>query len=149
MVLLPGYVFVYYPGDLPGELRHKVRDLYKVLEYEYGERRLSGGDADYADWMLRHSGRIAPSRILTVGGTVQVADGPLKDCTGIIKRLDRHKRRAWVEFTFDGVKRLVSLGAEWIVDEQAARPEDQPRQGHEAADPPAGPDEAQPEPDPS
>jgi len=114
VVLLPGYVFVYLAGDLPADLRHKVRDLYKVLEYEYDERQLYGSDAEYADWVLRHSGRIEPSRVLKAGEEVQVVDGPLKDCNGRILRLDRHKRKAWVEFDFDGQKRVVSMGAEWI-----------------------------------
>ncbi len=114
VALLPGYVFLYVDREMPIKQKAKANDLYKILEYEHGMAKLTGPDEAYAQWIYRHQGKIAPSKILSDGDTVQVIDGPLKDCTGKITKLDRHKRRAWVEFEFDGQKRTVSLTAEWI-----------------------------------
>jgi transcriptional antiterminator NusG len=117
--LLPGYVFLYVERFLPIKLKARARHLYKVLEYERGIAELSGSDADYANWLYRYQGQIRPSKILTLGDQVVAIDGPLKDCTGTILKLDRHKRKAWVEFTFDQQKRMVSLSAEWIEQQKA------------------------------
>ncbi len=114
VTLLPGYVFVYARRELPIRQKAKARHLYKVLEYAGGLSRLEGEDEAYALWVHRHQGQIRPSRLLAVGDQVTVVEGPLKDCAGQIIRLDRHKRRVWVEFTFDGQKRSVSLSAEWV-----------------------------------
>ena len=112
--LLPGYIFVFCAGQLPHDLKRKTHNLYKILQYERGIRTLTGPDADYAMWLHRHHGKIATSKILSVGKTVQVIDGPLQDFAGRIVRLDKHKRRAWIEFDFDGHKRTISIGAECL-----------------------------------
>jgi len=111
---LPGYVFLYVERELPIKQKARAQNLYKVLEYEHGVAQLTGHDEEYAQWVYRHSGQIRPSKVLVEGDQVIAVDGPLKDCTGKIVRLDRHKRRAWVEFMFDGEKRSVSLSAEWV-----------------------------------
>ena len=67
------------------------------------------------DWLLRHAGLIKPSRILQTGETIQVVDGPLLDFNGKIVKLDHHKRRAWVEFDFDGQNKVISIGVEWLM----------------------------------
>ena len=112
--LLPGYVFLYVEREMPVKQKAKAQDLYKILEYEHGVAQLIGPDEAYAHWVYRHHGQIRPSRLLVDGDQVIAIEGPLKDCTGKIVRLDRHKRRAWVEFEFDKEKRTVSLSAEWI-----------------------------------
>ena len=82
---------------------------YKVLEYQTGQRELIGSDYEYASWIFRHNGRIEPSKALVEGDIIKVIDGPLKDGIGTIFKLDRHKRRAWVEFDFYENKHKVSL----------------------------------------
>lgn len=114
LILLPGYIFLFTEGELPFDLRRKTNHLYKILQYERGIRALTGSDAEYASWIYRHQGQITTSHVLLVGESIQVIDGPLLDCHGKIVKLDRHKRRAWVEFEFDGQKRIVSIGAECL-----------------------------------
>jgi len=113
-VLLPGYVFVFAEEELPYDLRHKTHDLFMILHYERGIRTLTGPDEAYAQWVLRHAGVIQPSQVLAVGSAITVISGPMTDFGGRIVRLDKHKRRAWVEFEFDGTKRLISIGAECL-----------------------------------
>jgi transcription termination/antitermination protein NusG len=118
-VLLPGYIFLFAPGELPFDLKRKSNHVYKVLQYERGIRALSGPDAEYAEWLLRHAGVIQPSRVvLQPGQTIQVIDGPLLDFQGKIVQLDHHKRRAWVEFDFDGQKKVISIGVEVIMGDE-------------------------------
>ena len=107
--LLPGYVFLYYKGDLPEyTLRALVRN-YKLLEYDTGKKELWGYDYDYAMWIYSHDGRIEESKALFEGEIVKVVYGPLAEGIGKIIKLDRHKRRAWVEFDFAGKTFRVSL----------------------------------------
>ena len=113
--LLPGYLFLYNDEETtPLDLPSKVHHLYTVLQYEKGIKALTGSDKEYAEWIYRHHGEMQVSHVLTVGNTIQVINGPLMDCQGTIIKLDKHKRRAWIEFTFDGQKRVISMGAECI-----------------------------------
>jgi len=113
-ILLPGYVFLYAEEEIQVKLRAEVLDLYKVLGYGTGLRELYGMDYEYSMWIYRHQGSITTSKVLTEGRSVRVVDGPLLDGFGTIVRLDNHKRRVWIEFEFDGQKRLVSLSAECV-----------------------------------
>lgn len=113
-VLLPGYVFVYAPGQLPVSIKQKEPHIYRLLDYDEEMRSLFGEDREYALWLLRHHGQIVPSKVLCQGDQVTIIDGPLKDCQGTIKKLDKHKRRAWISFRFAGEIRTVSLGVELL-----------------------------------
>ena len=110
-VLLPGYVFLYSEGEFNANLVRNLTDLYKVLSYDYGIRSLIGRDYEYAMWVWKYHGSIDTSKVLTEGGSVKVVEGPLIDSNGIIKKLDKHKRKVWVEFDFDGVSRMIVLPA--------------------------------------
>ncbi|MDD2375586.1 MAG: transcription termination/antitermination protein NusG [Clostridiales bacterium] len=112
--LLPGYVFIYASGELPYGFRQQEQHIYKLLDYDEDMRTLFGEDRDYAVWIYKNQGCIAPSKVLCQGDQVTIVDGPLKECHGIIKRLDKHKRRAWVSFRFAGEERTVSLGVELL-----------------------------------
>ena len=116
VILLPGYIFLYSDDDLPINLRSHVNHLYRALEYGKGLRRLTGTDAEYAAWIYRHQGAIGSSKVIAEEGqAIQVIDGPLLDCQGTIIKLDKHKRRAMVEFSFDGQKRVVSISVECVL----------------------------------
>lgn len=114
LALLPGYVFVYSGEPDQEPFTRRVDRMYKALRYDPEMRELIGEDREYAMWVYRNHGDIAPSRIFMEGDSIRVADGPLLDCKGRIVRIDKHKRRATVEFDFDGCKRIVSLSAEVI-----------------------------------
>ena len=113
-ILFPGYVFLYSEEEIKLELIKKSPGLYKILDYEAGLKELQGRDYEYSMWIYRHHGHIGTSKVLTEGRTVKVIDGPLLDGSGTIVKLDKHKRRIWVEFEFDGQVRVVSLSAECV-----------------------------------
>ncbi|MGE5612859.1 MAG: antiterminator LoaP [Bacillota bacterium] len=54
------------------------------------------------------------SKGFIIGDKIIVTSGPLKGRESIIKRIDRHKRRAEIEVTFLGDKRRVSVALEVI-----------------------------------
>ena len=107
--LIDGYVFIYIEDDKSIDYFRDLIGVYKVLEYESGDRELRGADYEYALWIYRHDGRIEPSKALTEGGQVKIIDGPLMSIEGKIIRIDKHKRRAWVEFQFNDTTQKVSL----------------------------------------
>ena len=113
LILIPSYVFLYAEEEIKVNLK-EVSDVYKLLEYGTGFRELLGMDYEYSMWIYRHQGNIDISKVLTEGRSVKVIDGPLLDAFGTIVRLDKHKRKVWIEFEFDGVKRIVTLSAECV-----------------------------------
>ena len=113
--ILPGYLFLYTQGQLPERICTRIYNLFRLLGEKDTTRELSGEDAGYAAWVQKHHGRIEPSRVrLTENREVRIIDGPLADINGIIKKLDRHKQRALVEFPFAGQKRTVSISVEFV-----------------------------------
>ncbi len=75
---------------------------------------MGGIDYHYPMWIYRHCGDIDTSKVVLEGSIVRVVDGPLLDGIGTIVRIDRHKRRAWVEFDFSDNKHVVSLSIEVV-----------------------------------
>lgn len=116
LALLPGYVFLF--GDLSAEEINaiKVDNVYKLLKYDNEFRELIGDDKEYALWIYRNHGEIGTSKVLDLGGEIRVVEGPLIDCVGKIVRLDKHKKRATVQFEFEGRIRTVTLAAEVLTE---------------------------------
>lgn len=112
--LFPGYIFLYYNEEIDFEQIKKTPGLYKILNYDAEFKELQGSDYEYSMWIYKHQGCIETSKVLTIGRTVKVIDGPLLDGLGTIVKLDKHKRRAWVEFEFAGQLRTVTLSAECV-----------------------------------
>lgn len=108
-LMIPGYVFIYVEKEISFDNFTNLTGTYKILEYQTGKRELIGSDYEYALWVYKHNGRIEPSKALFEGDNIKVIEGPLKDGVGTILKLDRHKRRAWVEFDFYENTHKVSL----------------------------------------
>jgi len=110
--LIPGYIFLYIEEESSLQKIKQLLGVYKILDYGVGSRELVNIDYEYAMWVYRHCGNIETSKVIIEGSTVRVVDGPLLDGIGTIVRIDRHKRRAWVEIDFSGKKHIVSLSIE-------------------------------------
>lgn len=114
-ILFPGYVFVITDDpELLYQSLKRVVGLTKLigtgdeivpLEEEEQEFLLRmGGD----DQIVRMSeGIIEQSRII-------VTDGPLKGREGYIKKIDRHKRKAWLDVKLLGRVVTVQVGLEIV-----------------------------------
>lgn len=114
-VLFPGYVFL-----VTGEVGRVAMSLHGVP----GMTRLLGtGDeivplteAEVA--LLKRLGGggqvVEVSAGIIVGSEVKVTDGPLAGMEGLIRKVDRHKRKAWLELEMFGRAQKVEVGLEIV-----------------------------------
>ena len=110
-VMFPGYVFL--ESD-------DVKTLFQQLKRIIGMTKLLGTDRDpvplthkEAELLEKLGGgseSVDYSEAIIVGDRVQVYSGPLQGLEGLICKIDRHKRLAWIELDFLGQKRRMELG---------------------------------------
>ena len=113
--LFPGYVFV--ESELSGrDFLIRTRDLMRVscavvglLRYSdtevamrESERQILLCLCDGGNCIKSSSGIIEKDRIL-------ITEGPLKGLESIVHKVDRHKRRAYIEIEFMGENRMISV----------------------------------------
>ena len=112
---MPGYLFLY--ADEPIESFKDVNRISGVI------RRLGtsdtgydlrGVDRDFAQMLLNLNGTIGVMKTYQEGDTVKLASFLYQGFSGEIKRLDRKKGRAQIEFEFDGSTQSVWVGYENI-----------------------------------
>lgn len=114
-VLFPGYIFV---------VTDKVEELHQYLSKVIGLTRLLGTGREVVPLseeeiqFLEHFGGedqvVEMSTGIIVGSKTIVQSGPLKGMEGCIRRIDRHKRKAWLEISMFGRKQLVQVGLEIV-----------------------------------
>ncbi len=114
-ILFPGYVFV---------VTDELEKLYPCLRKVQGLTKMLGADkeiiplSDREVTFLRRMGGedllVEMSEGIIEGGAVTVTSGPLMGMEGLIKRIDRHKRKAWLETDMFGRKQTVQVGLEIV-----------------------------------
>lgn len=113
--LFPGYIFV---------ITDCIKDFYEALKKFDGFKRiLKGGDdfvpisreeADFLAGITDGDRSIPMSSGYILNSKTIITSGPLVGNEGIIKKIDRHKRIGFVEFSFMGQPQLVKLPLEII-----------------------------------
>lgn len=111
--LFPGYVFL---------VTDQIENLFFFLKKINGLTKLIGtGDEviplkeDEVDFILRFGGEdhlVGMSEGVIEGEKVIVTSGPLVGQEGLIKKIDRHKRKAWLELEMFGRMQKVEVGLE-------------------------------------
>ena len=109
-----GYIFLYADEPVDIYRLYQIEHVTLVLRYSDGESNLRGEDRAFAEWVLACDGHIALSKALLVGDKTRIIDGPLKDYEGVIKRIDRHKRLAWVDVSVGGRSKPIQMYFEWL-----------------------------------
>ena len=115
-VLLPGYVFVV--TDSPGKLKEALREVPKFT-------RLLGNDdvftplddleVAFINAFTKPGNRVVEfSSGVMEGDEIVVLNGPLMHQTGLIKKIDRHKRLAYLEIEILGRVKTVKVGLEIV-----------------------------------
>lgn len=114
-VQFPGYLFV-----VTEELEQLYRDLKSVI----GFTKLIGTGKEVAALteeeilLLQRLGGDEHVAVMSEGiieqSQVKVTSGPLAGMEGCIRRIDRHKRRAWLEVDMFGRKQLIQAGLEIV-----------------------------------
>ncbi len=112
--ITPGYIFIYSKKKLAFEKDMNITNLYKILQYEDKTKELIGQDYEYALLIYKHSGCLETSKIMTSGSEVRIIDGPLKNLNGKIIKLDKHKKKAWIETVFFNELTTITLGVEFL-----------------------------------
>lgn len=117
VLLFPGYVFV-RTGDAQG--------LLDALQKVHGMTRLLGVDGqrvasltnDEVAWLDAMTGSgshaMGVSQGVQEGDRIVVTQGPLKGREALIRKVNRHKRLAWVEFHMLGRRTTVKVGLEIV-----------------------------------
>lgn len=114
-ILFPGYVFA-VTGD--------VEELYQQLKHVLGLTKILGSGRviiplsdDEVNFMERLGGKeqlVGMSEGIIEGGQVRIYQGPLQGMEGYVKKIDRHKRKAWLEIGMFGRMQMVQVGLEIV-----------------------------------
>lgn len=114
-ILFPGYLFM---------ITENMEELYKGLKTVIGLTKLLGTGkeiiplADKEIHLLRRLGGeeqvVATSEGIIEQSQVKVQTGPLAGMEGSIRKIDRHKRKAWLEVEMFGRKQMVQVGLEIV-----------------------------------
>lgn len=103
--MFPGYFFVDTDDveELYQELR-KQEGFSTILTVDKKYCPLQGKDAEQVEDLYLNHGIFDVSKGIIEGDQILVTSGPLKGQEGLIKKIDRHKRLAYLEFhMFDQV----------------------------------------------
>lgn len=114
-VLFPGYIFV---------ISDQVDDLFFDLKHISGLSKLvKVGDEivpltqEEVNLLLQLGGEeqiVQMSEGIIEGSQIRVLHGPLQGMEGNIRKIDRHKRKAWVEIEMFQRKQVVQMGLEVV-----------------------------------
>ena len=117
-LLFPGYVFLISNSII--ELLSKLAKLpihIRVLGQNNDEDKIIALSEEERDWLLAFTDKvhcIRMSRGYILGDKIIVSHGPLVGREAIIKKIDRHKRRAIVEISMFGRTTTASIGLEIV-----------------------------------
>jgi hypothetical protein len=104
--LLPGYVLLCFSQPLDCRLFRESTGLMVVDE-------LHEEDEYIARWLLAYNGELGLSKGRKTGDVVRFIEGPLVDVSEMVRRVDRHRKRAMIEFRFCGMLVKATLDYEW------------------------------------
>lgn len=114
-ILFPGYIFV---------VTEEIEELYRQLAGIIGLTKLLGADGevipltDAETAFLRAFGGteqvVKMSEGIIENSRVIVTSGPLQGKEGLIRKIDRHKRRAYLEIEMFGRIQAVQVGLEIV-----------------------------------
>lgn len=114
-VLFPGYIFVITEESerLYMELKH-VQGLTKLLGIGNEIVALTKEEVEFLTAVGGEEHVVAVSEGIIENSRVRVYAGPLMGMEGYIKKIDRHKRKAWLEIPMFGRMQKVEVGLEIV-----------------------------------
>jgi len=119
-ILFPGYVFV--ESNLSGHQFKKlilsiskgINEMLSVLKYSDSEFAMKDSERERLLGLCNNEHCINMSFGIIKGDKVYIKDGPLKGLESIVRKINRHKRQAWIEIDIMGDLRLVCVGLELV-----------------------------------
>ena len=114
-ILFPGYVFVItdYPDTLTERLR-QVIGMTKLLKTGDTFTPLSPQEVALLQKLGNEKQEVEMSTGIIEADTVHIFQGPLQGMEGMIKKIDRHKRMAYLEVDMFGRKVEMKVGLEIV-----------------------------------
>ena len=109
--LYPGYILVY--GKLNKYDCSKINRIpgtIKVLADKDGPIPIDEKEIQIIERLIDINGIIGYSNAIIKDSKVIITDGPLKNCQGLVKSINKRKGRAKVKVQFLGEERLVDFG---------------------------------------
>lgn len=116
-LLTPGYVYLRTSMSDIEELSQKIKvapPFARVLAHNGTFIPL---DADEESWLVQLTGTthvVEPSIGVAEGDHVMITDGPLVGLESQIKKIDRHKRLAYVDVRLMGRTKTIKVGVEIV-----------------------------------
>lgn len=114
-VLFPSYIFI---------VTEEIEEVYKKLKTVIGLTKLLGTGQEIVPltekeqiFIQRLGGDdhvVEMSEGIIEQSKVRVTSGPLMGMEGYIRKIDRHKRKAWMELELFGRKQMVQVGLEIV-----------------------------------
>ena len=113
--MFPGYLFVESEQveELFMELR-KIPELTKLLGYGTDIVAISKEEEEFLKCLTGGTDTVEMSYGVQEGDRVMVRSGSLSGLESIIRKIDRHKRKAYIEVDLLGVPRQVEIGLEIV-----------------------------------
>lgn len=116
-LLTPGYVYIKTSMLDIDELTRQLQQVPAFARVLTQDGKIISLSADDEAWLTRLTGAnyvVEPSIGVMEGDKIVIVDGPLKGLETHIKKIDRHKRLAYVEVQLLGRIKLVKVGAEIV-----------------------------------
>jgi transcriptional antiterminator NusG len=114
-ILFPGYLFL---------VTDQIEVLEEQLKQVIGMTRLLKSDTELVplteaetQLLLSLGGKdqvVELSEGIIENDQVKILSGPLQNREGMIRKIDRHKRKAWIEVELFGRQQLVQVGVEIV-----------------------------------
>lgn len=114
-ILFPGYIFV---------VTETLEQLYEQLKKVIGLTKLIGTGDDIVplkekeiEFLQRFGGEeqiVAMSEGIIEQSQVIIKSGPLEGMEGYIRKIDRHKRKAYLEIPMFGGMQIIQVGLEIV-----------------------------------
>lgn len=114
-IMFPGYVLL--ETDNINEFYNRARGgphIIKFLKNNYNFLQVSVNEITQILNMVDHEGLINISQVIIMNDRIRITEGPLLGKEGIIKKIDKRKGRAKVEFAINSNTILIDLGIEVI-----------------------------------
>lgn len=114
-ILFPGYVFLVSDAKdkLPFALK-RVMGLTKLIKADGEILPLTEAEVDFLLDFGKEEQVVGMSKGIIVNDKVIIQTGPLKGNEGLIKKIDRHKRKAWLKLNLLGRTVETQVGLEIV-----------------------------------
>lgn len=112
-ILFPGYIFTVSENiDALFEYLKKIDGLTRLLGTGQEIVALSSEEIEFLKRFGGEAQVVSMSEGIIIDSKVKINSGPLKGLEGFIKKIDRHKRKAWLELPMFGRVQRVQVGLE-------------------------------------